>query len=110
MNEFTYTLKNGLKLTGPYAQVAAAAAKFGESISVDDGIHYLSQTHGLLRIADMSMTHTRNAIAKMLREQVAALEGKQGAAFYHAVRALETNKTIEGLITRYGRGINRGEM
>lgn len=63
----TVKLPNGLTLTGTSEQVLDTARKLGYTNIGADGIHYVSESKGIVRIADMDTRHVRNAMLKLYR-------------------------------------------
>jgi hypothetical protein len=69
-------LPNGLTISGSEVEVSRLAASLGFSHLVakeNDGVHYRSSTHGLMRIKDMNTRHVINAIRKLYRAEADAL-------------------------------------
>jgi hypothetical protein len=75
------TLPNGMSLEGTLEQVRAAATALGYANTLgNDGVHYLSESRGLIPIASMDSAHIRNAILKIYREWVAGLSAEKDNA------------------------------
>jgi len=58
-------LPNGLLLEGTHSQIIDSLEKWGLS---GDGVFYMSDSKGLVLIAEMQSTHLRNAILKLYKE------------------------------------------
>lgn len=68
------TLPNGLKVSGTESQVRELARSLGYTMPAEnDGVHYRSSTHGLMRVKDMNTRHLINAIRKLYRAEADAL-------------------------------------
>jgi hypothetical protein len=68
----TYTLPDGMVLTGTHEQIQGYLDKLGLGVE-GDGIHYVSSSKGLIKIRDMNTKHLINAFLKQYREYVANL-------------------------------------
>lgn len=69
-------LPSGATISGSETEVRALATALGFGHLVareDDGVHYRSLTHGLMRIKDMNTRHVINAIRKLYRTEADAL-------------------------------------
>lgn len=74
------TTADGMKISGTEVQINAILKSLGYptvykklEARENDGIHYRSSTHGLMRIKDMNTRHVVNAIRKMYRAEADAL-------------------------------------
>lgn len=74
------TLPTGIRIDGVSEETLRAILS-----GVEDGVHYNSATQGKLKISQMATPHLRNAIAKNLRESLAA------------TRSFETSKFLDYL-------------
>ena len=69
-------LASGATISGTEEEVRrlARALGYGHLVPNDnDGVHYRSSTHGLMKIKDMNTRHVINALLKLYRAEVDAL-------------------------------------
>ena len=101
----TITLPNGLTLSGTADQVTETAKKLGFAHLGDDGIHYMSESKGLIKIADMDTRHVRNAMLKLYREHVASLAQLSDKDLLRALRDGFDSKTFTSLLFHFARQV-----
>lgn len=67
-----FKLPTGATISGTETEVRALVTALGYGSMLareDDGIHYRSSTHGLIRVKDMNTRHIVNAIRKLYRTE-----------------------------------------
>jgi hypothetical protein len=82
-----YTLPGGAVLEGTAAEIIAFAGSAGIAIDTSKLVppgHYLSNTHGLVKITDMDIMHIVNALNKRVVEYYESIRPKkeEGVAKY----------------------------
>jgi hypothetical protein len=75
---------NGVKMEGSLEQIATIARTLGVTLG-NDGVFYMSNSRGLIRITDMTEQHLVRAIAKRTREWAAALDTSDSIKFVREV-------------------------
>lgn len=98
-NTTELTLSNGLVLRGTPQQIAETVKALG--ITFEDGIHYLSESQGLLKISEMNTQHLRRAMLKMYREWVENLTNLSRDGLIKAVQDGPNNLTFLALLQVY---------
>ena len=105
------TLNNGMTLEGTVEQVAAAAKALGQSLG-NDGVFYMSESRGLVKISDMDDTHLQNALRKVCREWVLkqpdALKFLTGMNLARALKDGCTDKTFLALYAEFAKRVSLG--
>lgn len=96
------TLANGVTIEGTEAEVTKIASQLGISLG-NDGTHYMSSTHGLMRIVDMTDNHLMNAIRKMYREWVAKLATDRVTLLQELSEGPTKNVTFVALVKELAR-------
>lgn len=97
-------LANGMTVEGTPAQIQTAAKAFGLSVPFDgDGIHYNSETHGLLKIRDMDTRHVRNAMLKLYDAYTARFRTMSDVELASALTNGVRDKTLAALINEFAR-------
>jgi hypothetical protein len=91
---------NGVRMEGTPAQIAEVARKLGVAVD-NDGVHYLSQSRGLIRIDQMSEEHLLRTIRKRLREWASGLQNKEGLELLTALSAGRNDVTTNAMVVRY---------
>ena len=105
---FKHTFRNGLTVEGTLDQVQRVAQALGETLG-NDGVFYLSSTRGLIRIADMSASHIRNAFMKRQREHNENGRFLVGRRLLQHLQQLDNDVTYRALLVEYGKRVARGE-
>ena len=105
---FKHTFRNGLTVEGTIEQVQRVAQALGEQLG-NDGVFYLSSTRGLIRIADMSASHIRNAFMKRVREHNDNARYLTGRRLLQHIQQLDNDVTYRALLVEYGKRVARGE-
>lgn len=70
------TLPGNLVIEGTETQVRELARQLGYAHTLpveNDGLHYRSSTHGMMRIKDMNTRHVVNAVRKLYRSEAETL-------------------------------------
>lgn len=80
-----YTLKSGVTVEGTLEQIMATAKKLGEKVNVGTlgklpKGYYLSDTRGVIKIADMETVHIKNSLLKRTKSYYEALSKEKGLA------------------------------
>lgn len=83
MATIKFTLPNGATLEGTPDVVNSMLEKLGVA---EDGVHYRSETKGLIPISTMDTRHIRNAILKIYRNWVDGLREVSDEQFVDALR------------------------
>ena len=95
-----HTLPNGAVITGTLDQVNKVRLALGfDPLFVDDGVHYNSESKGIVRINTMDTRHIKNAIRKRWSNMISALDTSVPAdKFLESVRAPTRDLTLIGLV------------
>ncbi len=93
------TLPNGMTLEGTTAQVQDTIKAL--NISMEDGVHYLSESKGYVRIDEMNTEHIRNALLKLYRAWAERLDHCSGINLVTVLRNGPNDVTIVGLFKEY---------
>ncbi len=97
--EVTVTLTNGVTIKGEPKKVAETLIEMGQGIN--DGVHYLSESKGLVKIADMHPMHIKNAICKSYRDWADQLNKvEDNVAFLRCMHDGPNDKTMLALIAK----------
>lgn len=91
---------NGVQMEGTPAQIAEVARKLGVAVD-NDGVHYMSQSRGLIRIDSMTEEHLLRSIRKRVREWASTIQNKEGIEFLTALSAGKNDVTTNAMIVRY---------
>lgn len=94
------TLPNGITLEGTIDQINAVRKTFGYAeLFVADGVHYKSQSKGIIRIADMNDMHIKNAIRKIWASAISNIDTNlSNKEFLATLNKPATDLTLIGLV------------
>lgn len=97
---------DGMTFEGSEIQITNVLKALGKD-SLDDGVHYFSQSKGLMLIKDMDNTHLRNAIQKRYVSWVTDLKNLTAKDFVTALKTgvgsnVTTLALVKELKTRLG--------
>lgn len=95
-------LKNGMVVEGTLDQVSAVARQFGETVQVEDGLHYNSSSKGLVRISTMETQHLRHALLKRYASFVEGLKQLDNSRVAAEI-SNPSDKTLVGLMSEFSR-------
>lgn len=96
------TLKNGITVEGTLEQVSSIARMYGETVTVEDGLHYFSQSKGLILIRTMETQHLRHALLKRYTTFVDSLKTLTNDRVAAEI-SNPSDKTLVGLMAEFSR-------
>lgn len=102
------TLPNGLTIEGSLAQINQVRKTFGfMPLYEADGVHYHSNSRGVIPISAMDTQHIKNAIRKLHAANVAKLN--TAASDQEFLQALQKpDITVVGLVAELQRRVRTG--
>lgn len=91
------TLHNGLVVEGDSTVLTQFVATL-PNVYVDDGVHYNSESRGIISISTMADEHIRNAFLKLHRAWVQELENSTGSEFTQKAKQPPSPKTCAAFL------------
>lgn len=93
-------LPNGITVEGTLDQINSVRKTFGyDALFSPDGVHYKSQSRGVIKIADMNDTHIKNAIRKIWANAISSIDTTvSNQEFITTLNKPATDLTLIGLL------------
>jgi len=91
------TLKSGVVIEGSGDEFQKLIKELG-GVKEDDGIHYMSESKGVVTISSMNSVHIKNAIAKQYRDWAQSLTSLSVGDFLSKMRSGPDGATMLALI------------
>src|SRR5882724_944896 len=100
---------NGVVMNGTPEQLAEIARKLGHDLG-NDGVFYLSDSRGLVKIVDMDESWLRNAIAKRYRNWANTLNTLAGVDFVRAVTNGPNDATTKAMVVQHAQLVRKAQL